>query len=288
MNPFDSKLVQLKVFGIVIRDQALAWPFMWWMQLPAEREAGILHTSLDASRHMRPNGGKRNFATYTIGAGEQHGLDDEDPNAYADHTDVDASEEDDMDIPEEVEANHEVTKLEQMLGRAKGRQRDARATRWFHHESGPKGSGKGPPAENDGGGKRSDKKRINRLQAHAHCAICSKLGNWRSDRRCTGNPKGGRSVNLTTENDTVGDEDRTPASFFIQHQNFMMTRTAYRLSSFMQIKEELLEQCAGECSPMCAKCVAGQHCHCDMKNKVKRFRLKQIERSEREACCFGA
>lgn len=91
-----------------------------------------------------------------MGVGEQYGLDDEDPNAHVYTTDVDASEDEDEDIPEEVaekeEANHEVMKPDQMLVRAKGRQKDARAEHGFYHKGGPKGSGKGLPSEHPGRG----------------------------------------------------------------------------------------------------------------------------------------
>lgn len=61
---------------------------------------------------------------------------DDDMSVYTNRADFDAAEEDVTDIPEEVlleekEANHEVMKLEQMLGRAEGRQKGARDTTGF-------------------------------------------------------------------------------------------------------------------------------------------------------------
>ena len=35
----------MKLLHIVLPDEALAWLFLWWLSLPAEREAGILNAA---------------------------------------------------------------------------------------------------------------------------------------------------------------------------------------------------------------------------------------------------
>ena len=163
INRFDGQVGRLKLLGVIFPDEALAWLFVWWLSLPAEREAGILNANFnkyeleplqrhalqnirdikDIDKHRAPAHAQRprrwnaHMAEGSAGADAEQEADPDE-----EELDSEGGGPTDDEIPKEVlyeeqEASLDVlNKLERAMVRAKDRQKEAKSARGFYRRPG--------------------------------------------------------------------------------------------------------------------------------------------------------